>query len=115
MKDVLWVDGGDCWIEKALPTRWEVCPVCEGRGTTVHPDIDKNGLSRADFEEDPDFADEYFSGLYDVPCWECGGRTTVEKVDWDQLTDDDAAAYREQLRDEAYARAEERAERLAGA
>lgn len=57
--------------------RWIVCPVCEGKGTHVNPDIDANGLTAEDFDEDPDFAEDYRSGVYDVTCYTCKGRTTV--------------------------------------
>lgn len=57
-------------VEHELPGIFRICPACSGRGTTtrhVEPDC---GLTREDFEEDPDF---YFSGFYDRPCPECIG------------------------------------------
>jgi hypothetical protein len=62
-----------------VPIRWEPCYTCEGRGTHVNPSVDCNGLTADDFAEDPDFADEYFSGVYDVQCYGCGGKR-VEPV-----------------------------------
>jgi DnaJ-class molecular chaperone len=56
---------------------WEVCGTCDGKGTHVNPSIDSHGLSREDFDEDPDFAEDYFNGVHDVTCYECNGRTTV--------------------------------------
>jgi hypothetical protein len=64
-----------------LPSRFELCPRCEGRGTHVNPAVDGNGISPEEFAEDPDFAESYFSGLYDVPCHTCGGRRVVEVPD----------------------------------
>lgn len=57
--------------------KFRVCPVCEGRGTTVNPAIDCNGLTRDEFEADPDFAADYMAGLYDVQCRGCEGKRVV--------------------------------------
>lgn len=57
--------------------RMDVCPLCEGRGKHVNPSIDAHGLSREDFDEDPDFAESYFRGDYDVPCNLCRGANVV--------------------------------------
>lgn len=53
--------------------RWIICPACHGEGTCVNPNIDANGLTAEDFAEDPDFAEEYRSGTYDVSCAACNG------------------------------------------
>lgn len=67
--------------ELELPAHFEVCPRCEGEGTHVNPNIDGNGLSAEDFAEDPDFAEDYMAGTYDVPCEECGGQRVLAVVD----------------------------------
>lgn len=105
-------EGND--IEVELPTTWAVCPTCDGEGKHVNPAIDCGGLTREDFEEDPDFAEEYMSGMYDVPCNHCGGRTTVREVDWDRLSPEEAEAYRRQLQEEADYRRMERMEYILG-
>ena len=64
-----------------LPHRWEVCDLCEGKGTHVNPSIDSNGLTAEDFDDDPDFREEYMSGRYDQQCNQCAGRTTVPVAD----------------------------------
>jgi hypothetical protein len=58
-------------------TKWIVCPVCDGEGKTVNPAIDCQGLTAEDFAEDPDFAEDYRSGAYDVRCGGCGGQRVV--------------------------------------
>lgn len=63
--------------EPATRGRWIVCPVCEGEGKTVNPDIDSNGLTREDFDEDPDFREDYMSGVYDIVCRACSGKRVV--------------------------------------
>lgn len=60
-------------------SKWVVCPVCRGEGKTVNPDIDAHGLTREDFDEDPDFQESYLRGDYDITCRACNGRTTVER------------------------------------
>ena len=63
--------------EQPVRVRFEVCPVCDGRGKHVNPSIDAHGLSREDFDEDPDFAESYFRGDYDTRCNLCGGEKVV--------------------------------------
>lgn len=61
------------WVK----VRFEVCPLCDGRGKHVNPSIDSNGLTADDFDEDPDFAEGYFGGAYDVRCNLCQGEKVV--------------------------------------
>ena len=58
---------------------WTICPACEGEGKTVNPSIDANGLTAEDFADDPDFADDYRNGRYDVACRACGGAGKLRK------------------------------------
>jgi len=78
-----------------LPTMWEICPTCNGDGKHVNPDIDSHGLTREDFDEDPDFYDDYRSGMHDVTCYECRGRTSVRVVDEKTLEDTDPELLKE--------------------
>jgi hypothetical protein len=78
---------GDEFFE-TLPVKFEVCPTCDGRGSHVNPSIDSGGLCSDDFHDDPDFEEEYFSGRYDVNCYECGGKRVVPVVNDNNLTDD---------------------------
>jgi hypothetical protein len=62
----------------AIRCRYIVCSTCDGRGSHVNPSIDSEGLTASDFEEaGEDFREEYCSGRYDVPCYECGGQRVV--------------------------------------
>lgn len=97
--------------EIALPTRWGVCPGCNGEGKHVNAAIDCSGLSAEDFDQAPDFAEDYFSGRYDVTCTTCGGRTTIQAIDYERLTPEQRARLEERDRWEA----EERACRIAEA
>lgn len=54
-------------------SKWRICPACQGEGHGVNPNIDSNGLSADDFNDDPEFAEDYASGAYDVSCAACGG------------------------------------------
>ena len=49
-----------------------------------NPSIDAGGISQEVFNEDPDFAESYFRGDYDVTCAECKGNKVVSVV---QLND----------------------------
>jgi len=59
--------------------KWIVCPVCKGEGKTVNPAIDCNGLSQEDFAADPDFAESYWRGDYDITCRACSGQRVVTR------------------------------------
>lgn len=87
MKKVIeYYDEDGCEIEVELPANWKVCPSCNGRGTTtLH--VDGHGMSRDEMNElGPEFIEDYLSGVYDKPCPECKGRTTVLEVDESRLT-----------------------------
>lgn len=62
---------------------WIICPICEGDGKYVNPSIDAGGISAETFADDPDFAEEYFSGMYDVACRICDatGKVHQNKLD----------------------------------
>jgi len=77
--------------ELELPARYDVCDTCHGTGSHVNPSIDSHGLSRDDFDEDPDFAEDYFRGVYDVSCHECHGRRVVPVVDEYRATEAELA------------------------
>ncbi len=109
------VDDGEGWeTVVSLPAKWVVCDVCDGKGTVVNPSIDCGGLTGEDFADDPDFANDYMSGVYDQPCNRCQGRTTISVVDRDRCDADLLAAYDEAVKDEADAEAAQRAELAMG-
>lgn len=56
---------------------YDVCGTCNGKGRYVNPNIDSHGISREEFDEDPDFEEGYFRGDYDVTCVECSGLRVV--------------------------------------
>lgn len=58
--------------------QYEVCPCCGGSGTVVNPSIDCRGLSHEDFCEDPDFLEDYCSGVYDIRCNVCDGNRVID-------------------------------------
>jgi hypothetical protein len=88
-------DGSDV-EEITLPTRKAVCPSCRGTGSHVNRNIDGNGLTREDFDEDPDFAESYFRGDYDVLCEECGGANVVDVLDEERCDPEVLRAFRKQ-------------------
>ena len=85
---VSYFDDDDEEIEETydVPIEFVVCPLCNGKGTHVNPSIDCNGLTREDFDADPDFAEDYFSGRYDQVCNECHGDRVVADINEDKLT-----------------------------
>ena len=74
-----WVDAS---LTYTVKTSIEVCGLCGGTGTHVNPSIDSNGITGEEMAElGDDFRESYFSGVYDVICYECKGRNVVDAVD----------------------------------
>lgn len=84
-------------VEHQLPTRFELCPRCQGHGTHTNPAIDGHGISPEEFAEDPDFEDAYFAGRYDVTCQDCNGLRVIEVVDEERLTQEQHTAWESHL------------------
>lgn len=72
-------DGEDSEAILEIKMSFQVCSVCDGKGTHVNPSIDASGLSSDAFADDPEFAEGYHSGRYDVRCYTCDGKR-VEPV-----------------------------------
>ena len=104
----------DAEFETEVPFKYEVCPTCEGKGKHVNPSIDCNGLSAEDFYEDPDFAEEYMEGRYDVECYCCGGKKVVPVMDRERTDSDILKLLDEKERDDAEYRGMVEAERRMG-
>jgi hypothetical protein len=112
---VLTIEGiGEDGEDLDLPAKFEVCDTCNGKGSHVAAGIDSHGLSREDFDEDPDFAEDYFRGAYDVPCVECHGRRVMPELDRDQCSPDLLARVDAHIDEWADCRACEAAERRMG-
>jgi RecJ-like exonuclease len=97
-----------------VPVKMEVCPTCEGRGKHTNPSIDAGGLSREDFEEDPDFREEYMNGMYDVTCYECNGKRVVPVIDEENCDASVFKRFRDNQESDAEFRALQESERRMG-
>lgn len=73
-------DEGD-EVTEQVHMRFEVCDLCDGRGKVANPSIDCGGLTREDFDEDPDFRESYMSGRYDISCPQCHGKRVHAVLD----------------------------------
>ncbi len=102
-------------MEIVIPSKFEVCDGCRGSGKHVNRAIDGNGISREQFDEDPDFEEAYFRGDYDVICEDCGGNRVMLVADWAKMDEETKKLYDEHLREERSYRAERDAERRMGA
>lgn len=93
-----------CEFPIKFPAKYEVCCRCDGHGKYVNPNIDGNGLTREDFDADPDFRENYFSGMYDVTCDVCNGQRVTLEFDEDRATARQKAKYAmvEKQEEEAY-------------
>lgn len=76
----------DASVSHALPAVWEICYNCDGNGTVDHPAF-SNGISQEDFDEDPEFREDYFAGRYDVRCPHCKGSGKMLAVNEDALNE----------------------------
>ena len=102
-------------IELVIPSKFEVCDGCRGNGKHVNRAIDGNGISREEFDEDPDFEEAYFRGDYDVTCVDCGGKRVMLVADWAKMDEETKKLYDLHLSEERSYRAERNAERRMGA
>ena len=82
-------DGEEYEID--VPAIFEVCETCRGTGKHVAPGVDSHGISAEEFAEDPDFAEAYFRGHYDVRCYGCNGERVVPIMDLEKLPKDTQA------------------------
>ena len=64
-----------------IVTKLVACYLCSGKGRVVNPAVDGSGISREDFDEDPQFRSDYFEGVYDITCPDCHGKNVVLEVD----------------------------------
>lgn len=101
--------------ERWLPARYEVCDLCGGKGSHVNPSIDAHGLTAEDFHDDPEFAEAYGRGVYDVPCNNCDGMRVSLVVDRDACSAELLEEYDDEEEAEANYRAMAAAERQAEA
>ena len=65
--------------------RYEVCSLCEGKGSHVNPAIDAHGITESERAEwSPDEWEGYRSGVYNIPCNRCKGLRVVPVIDEDR-------------------------------
>ncbi len=105
-------------IEVEFPAKYQVCGVCDGKGKVVNPAIDSNGLTQEDFDEDPDFRENYFSGMYDIECPHCHGKRVVPSINRLALNENQKRAlkiYDDNVKDELEFESQCRMERMMGA
>jgi len=100
---------GDIWAPCKIA--YEVCPLCQGKGRHVNPSIDANGLTQQDFEEADDyFEEDYLNGVYDVACYQCGGKRVVPEISQEGTSPDTYARFVETLSELAHRQREREAE-----
>ena len=114
--DDMYEDEDGNWHEEEevtlrLPAKMEVCDLCSGSGKVVNPSIDAGGLTQDDFDRDPDFEEEYFSGAYDIGCPQCNGNNVMPVVNEAALDDEQKKKYYEFLEKESSEAAEREADR----
>lgn len=66
--------------EVELPAKWKVCSACQGSGTELAGPYKGMAFSADDVPEG------YCESFCDIPCSECGGRTTVPVMDVERMT-----------------------------
>jgi hypothetical protein len=95
-----------------MPSKFEVCWRCRGRG--VH-DCWEGGMTGDEMaEQSPDFLEDYLSGVYDTTCTVCRGQRVLEVVDEKRLPPFTLARYRESEKQRRAMEAEEEHERRMG-
>ena len=84
-----------------FPAVFDVCDKCSGKGKHVNPNVDGHGISKEEFDEDPDFKEAYFAGAYDITCIKCDGKRVIGVINEKALSDEQASTL-ERLRDNDY-------------
>lgn len=92
-------DEGYVYDVVQVPIKNEVCPTCEGRGKHVNPSIDAHGISRNEFDRDPQFEEDYRQGVYDVKCYQCKGLRVIPGPDISALSGEHQTAWQEAVKD----------------
>ena len=90
--------------------KYATCTLCRGSGSVVNPAIDCSGLSIEDFTHDPEFAEAYSAGEYNIPCTACRGIRVTLKPDFDpsllvligDIARDDRSSLQEQMAELAF-------------
>lgn len=98
----------------SVKVRYEVCSTCQGKGSHVNPSVDCDGLTADDFAEDPDFADDYMSGAYDVQCYGCHGNRVELVIDEEHMDEGVLDRVHKKMHQDALDRAQEAHERRMG-
>jgi len=104
-------------VRVTLPGRLVVCPRCNGRGVVDHEAF-SNGISPEEFAEDPEFAEQYRSGMFDVTCHICQGKNVVPEPNVDQFSPEQHElweVHQEFMKGLSELARAERAERMMGA
>ena len=87
--------------ELELPAKFEICDLCEGRGSVVNPSIDAGGISEDEFDADPEFRESYSSGAYNISCTKCGGRGRNPVVNYEKLSEEQKKEFDQYQHDKA--------------
>lgn len=95
-------------IEETIPSKYDVCPTCRGRGLSS---AYLGTFTAEDMAEDPDFARDYAAGRYDRECETCDGLRVVLVPDRARMTEAQRAAWDADEADRRMCRAEEEGER----
>ena len=109
-----WIDNEGEEVTIEVPAKFETCYVCRGKGKHVNPSIDAHGITQEEFYEDPDFAEQYWMGDYDVVCNECHGQRVIPVLNEDVVDPEHLKMIREYEQGEADYQAMVEAERRYG-
>lgn len=72
--------------EIKVPGKRVKCEECDGTGAVLRDGLRGHAFSSEELFEDPDFAEGYFRGDYDVQCDVCRGEKIVVEPDEDRMT-----------------------------
>jgi hypothetical protein len=82
-----------------LPAKFEVCSLCNGKGTHVNPSIDCNGITASEWGQwSSEEQEDYRNGAYDVSCHQCEGLRVVPSIDENKLSKDEERIFKLHLK-----------------
>lgn len=83
----LWNDDSQEFEPTELPAKYEVCEACEGEGRECTLGAMTGDEYRELLDGDPDFPEDYKSGVYDRQCSCCKGKRVVAHIDLERIND----------------------------
>lgn len=75
----------------------EICSRCSGSGKVLSGSLEGAVISQEEFNEDPEFCEQYHSGFYDKICPDCSGTGCILNIDPELNNNDIKEAIKDEI------------------